>query len=102
MADADEQTEHWHEFDGCERIALRRGHPFARNLGRILCETPHDLLVSNSFFDRQLTLPTLLMRRAGVLRSPLLLAPRGEFSPGALEIKSLRKRTYIRFARSFG
>lgn len=102
LADPDEEAEHWHEFDGCERLALRPGRPFAHHLRRILHQTPHDLIVCNGFFDPALTLQTLLLRRAGAVRSPVLVAPRGEFSPGALQIKSIRKQLYLRALRNLG
>ena len=92
----------WQELDGLERIALRTGLPFAHGLRRTLRETPHDLIVCNGFFNRSLTLPTLLMKKARRIRSPILLAPRGEFSPGALGLKLARKRTYVGLLRRSG
>ena len=92
----------WHEFDGTERIALAQGSLFASGLRRLLHETPHDLLVCNGLFNRPLTLPSLLMKRAGQLSRPLLLAPRGEFSPGALGLKARRKDAYLQLLRTTG
>src|ERR1035441_6761905 len=43
------------------------------------------------------------LRYLGLLpRASLLLAPRGEFSPGALGLKSLRKRWFMRVANLIG
>lgn len=65
--------------------------------------TPHDLLVLSSFFDREYTLPILLLRRLGLVeRRPTILSPRGEFSQGALALKRSRKATYIAAARTAG
>lgn len=65
--------------------------------------TPQDLLVLSSFFDREYTLPILLLRRLGLVeRRPTILSPRGEFSQGALALKRGRKVTYIAAARSAG
>ena len=61
-----------------------------------LRESSHDLLIMNSFFDRRLTIPTILMRRAGLVpKVPVILSPRGEFGAGALSLKSRRKRAWI-------
>ena len=66
-------------------------------------KTPHDAIYLNSFFDPRFTiLPLLLRRFAHVSDAPLFLAPRGEFSPGALALKPWRKRAYIFVSRMLG
>lgn len=73
--------------------------PF-RNLMRT---TPHDILYLNSFFSPVFTLyPLLLQRLRLVPVVPTVVAPRGEFSPGALGLKSAKKRQYLRLARALG
>jgi glycosyltransferase involved in cell wall biosynthesis len=72
----------------------------ARDLSDILRTTSHDLLLMNGFFDREFTIPALLLRYAGrVPRLPTILSTRGEFGGGALVLKSRRKRIYMEFAR---
>lgn len=74
-----------------------------RNVLRVLRETPHDLLYLNSFFDPQFTQVPLCLRRA--CRGPwppVLLAPRGEFSAGAIKIKAWKKGPYLALARWAG
>jgi glycosyltransferase involved in cell wall biosynthesis len=79
----------------------RAGAFGAKRLGRLLRETPHDLLMLNGFFDRELTIPALMLRRLGVVpRKPVILSPRGEFSGGALGLKSGRKAAYLRLSAS--
>jgi glycosyltransferase involved in cell wall biosynthesis len=88
----------WTEMSGVERLPLPANPLLPGRLRQIIRETPHDLLVCTSFFDRALTIPTLILRRLGMIpRTPMLLAPRGEFNPGALAIKSSRKSAYTRF-----
>ena len=54
------------------------------------------ILYFNGFFVVHLTIVPLILRRLGwCSRASLLLAPRGEFSPGALAIRSRKKRMYI-------
>ncbi|MDI7268630.1 MAG: glycosyltransferase, partial [Myxococcota bacterium] len=78
--------------------------PGARSLPmyiNVLRNTPHDILYLNSFFARRYSMLPVVLRRLGLIpRLPLLLAPRGEFSPGALQIKGRRKQTYIRLVRA--
>jgi glycosyltransferase involved in cell wall biosynthesis len=68
-----------------------------------LLQTPADLLYLNSFFGRRFSMLALFLRWLHLFRpKSVLLAPRGEFSTGALQIKSWRKRTYVALARGLG
>ena len=70
---------------------------------KIIKDTPHDEIYLNSFFDSVFTIMPLLARRfCQLVDVPLLLAPRGEFSPGALCIKTFKKKFYIYLANFFG
>ncbi len=72
-------------------------------LARLLAATPADLLYLNSFFSPRMSILTLVLRRLGrIPRWPVVLAPRGEFSPGALALKPWRKRIYLAAARTTG
>ncbi len=101
-ADPGEATGRWGFLDGCERMALRRGKFFVDGVIRLLRKTPHDLIVCNGFFDPALTLPVLLLKRLGMLRSSVLVAPRGEFAAAALKLKPFRKRFYLRMVGMLG
>lgn len=62
-----------------------------------------DVIYLNSFFDPGMAILPIFLSRCGFWKnSHLLIAPRGEFSPGALEISSVRKRAYIRLFRILG
>lgn len=75
----------------------------AEGLRGILCETPHDMLWLNGFFDREFTLPALMLRRLGrIPRRPTLLSPRGEMAGGALGLKVGRKSAWLMAARHTG
>ena len=75
----------------------------AEGLRAILRSTPHDLMILNGFFDREFTIPALVMRQLGLIpRVPTILAPRGEFSAGALALKHARKQAYLLAARGLG
>jgi glycosyltransferase involved in cell wall biosynthesis len=61
------------------------------------------VLYLNSFFARRFSLLPVLMRWLKLCRPRcLVLAPRGEFSLGALQFKHTRKRLYIRVSQWFG
>lgn len=68
------------------------------NIRRRIREAVPHIIYLNSFFSR-LTMKILLLRKFGLLpRSAVVLAPRGELSPAALEIRPLRKWLYRKLA----
>jgi glycosyltransferase involved in cell wall biosynthesis len=73
------------------------------SISRILRETPHDILYLNSFFSPWMTgLPLLLRYLKQFDTVPIILAPRGEFSPGALQLKAGKKKLYMAVLFSLG
>lgn len=71
-----------------------------RGIGKLISETEHDILYINSFFDPDFTIKPLLARRFGLIpNKPAVVAPRGEFSTGAIKLKYLKKTIYIQFAK---
>jgi glycosyltransferase involved in cell wall biosynthesis len=62
----------------------------------------YDILYLNGFFSTW-TIKTLLLRRLGLVPpTPMLLAPRGEFSPGALALRRFKKVAYIHMGQRLG
>ena len=93
----------WQTVKGLPQLPLGPGVAGIAALRRVLRFTPHDLLISNGFFDRRMTLPMLVMRRLGLVpRKPTLVAPRGEFSPGAFALGKAKKEAYVRFVQHAG
>ncbi|WP_309089052.1 glycosyltransferase [Phenylobacterium sp.] len=72
-------------------------------LRRVVNSIPFDAMYLNSFFDPLFsTVPLALRRMRAIEVRPTLLAPRGEFSPGALALKSAKKRSYRLVAGGLG
>lgn len=68
----------------------------------ILVNTSYDVVYLNSYFAIQ-TIQVLLLRRLKCIPLvPVIVAPRGEFSPGALTIKQNKKCIFMRFAQWLG
>jgi glycosyltransferase involved in cell wall biosynthesis len=62
-----------------------------------------EVLYLNSFLARGFSMLPAILWRLGLLgRCCLILAPKGEFSAGALKLKSFRKRAYIGLAKALG
>ncbi len=91
----------WQEVGKAQVLYLPPAGLSLRRLREVIGATAHDVLYLNSFFSRSFTLKPLLLRRLGLIPPrPLVLAPRGEFSPGALRLKRARKRAFLAAARA--
>lgn len=74
-----------------------------KELVRIINLAHPEIIYLNSFFDRRFTAKILFARRFWSLPDcRVILAPRGEFSLGALSLKSMRKSVYIATLKSLG
>lgn len=70
---------------------------------KIIKNTHYDILYLNSFFNTGFTLMPMLAHWLGLVPpKPVVVAPRGEFSKGALGIKSWKKIPYIKLVMSLG
>jgi glycosyltransferase involved in cell wall biosynthesis len=72
-------------------------------LRRVIAQTPHEVLYLNSLFSRVFTLSVLAYRRAGMIPDrPVVLAPRGQLTPGALGINARKKGAFLAAAKLAG
>lgn len=73
-----------------------------RGIKNAIKQFDFNIVYLNSFFSpRASILPYLILRRLPFKR-PIVLAPRGEFSPGAISIKGTKKKLYLTLTRFFG
>jgi glycosyltransferase involved in cell wall biosynthesis len=66
----------------------------ARTAATLLVETEPTLVYLNSLFDYRFAVLPLIIARMKARRAPVILAPRGELSAGALALKRQRKRVF--------
>jgi len=93
----------WREVAGAKVRYLGPQERSFRSVCRAIREVEHDLLYLNSFFSPWSTIGPLIGRRAGLVPNrPVLLAPRGEFSAGAMALKGIKKRAYVQVAKNAG
>lgn len=69
----------------------------------IINSVKHDVMYLNSFFSYKFcAVPVLLSKINRITRKPIVLAPRGQFSSGALGLKSGKKKLYIKTTKALG
>jgi glycosyltransferase involved in cell wall biosynthesis len=91
----------WQDCDGTPVFYAGPRALTLRGLRAAVRAAAPDVLYLNSFFSR-ISIRLLLLRRFALLPAAVVLAPRGEFSAGALRLNPLRKRIYIWAARALG
>lgn len=94
----------WVQFCNAEVMYQRPGYRGVFETWRVLRSVDSStVLYLNSFFARRFSMLAVWLCWLGLCRPRcVVLAPRGEFSPGALGIKALRKSLYVRIARPLG
>lgn len=89
----------WQSVGRARVLYLPRSGRGLRSVARLMRQVPGEILYLNSFFHPWFTTLPLLARRLGLAPPmPIILAPRGEFSPGALSLKPMKKRLFLRAA----
>lgn len=68
---------------------------------KLLRDVGPDLIYLNSLFDRDFSIKPFLATKRGY-EVPIVLAPRGELSLGALGLKAFRKRIFLALAKTIG
>ncbi len=90
----------WQARGDAQVLYLAEAALSVRTVARAVAEIAPSLICLNGFFDPIFTHRVLAARRLGLVRDvPVLLAPQGEFSPGALSLKRTKKTAFIHLAR---
>lgn len=73
-----------------------------RGLRQALASRDFDIVYLNSYFSARASILLYIKLRKHVPDRPILIAPRGEFSPGALAVKKYKKLTFLTMVRLLG
>ena len=79
-------------------VQLFYASPGALNWESILVQVQHikpDYIYLNSMYSRYFTIYPLLMKRLGLIKARIVLAPRGMLQRGAIQFKAGRKKKFL-------
>lgn len=96
------QPNRWSVFGNAKTWYELSGRLPARRTAALLRETKPQLVYLNSLFDYRFAILPLLIVQVIWRRIPVILAPRGELSAGALALSSGKKHFFIVLFRLFG
>ena len=92
----------WSAFGNAKTWYELKGRLPARRTAALLRETKPRLVYLNSLFDYRFAILPLLISRVISKRLPVILAPRGELSAGALALSRRKKHFFIVLFRLLG
>jgi len=91
----------WNEVKGAKVFYLTQKNKL-KTMRKAINSIDYDLMYLNSFFSFQYTIYPLLLKKLKFIKNnPFIIAPRGEFSKGAMKIKKKKKKLYIKLAKLF-
>lgn len=92
----------WNKIGKANVIYVSRGLDGVKDISRILKTEKFDAISLNSFFSFQFSIIPLIICNFFLKNTPIIIGPRGEFSKGALSIKSTKKRIFLLAANALG
>ena len=92
----------WNDVDGSQVFYLPEDKTNSLKLRELVAEVSPQLIYLNSVFS-VLSISLLILRKLKLIsRIPIVLAPEGELSDGALLLKAAKKKAFIKFAKGTG
>jgi len=99
----DVEADAWNQVGKAQVFYCAPSHRSLFFLRRLLSKTAYDVLYLHGFFDPVFTIKLLLLRCMKMIpKRPVVLAPHGEFSRGAVNIKAWKKKPYLVCAKVLG
>ena len=97
-------TDRWSDHHGTPVFYASAQSLTVSRLGGIIRDAAPDVVYLNSVFDPRFSIRPLVARRLGLTGRAVrwIIAPRGEFSAGAIGLKRWKKRPYLTTARGAG
>lgn len=95
----DVETEKWIQLEAAKVYYTDSRKLTFRKLLEIINSIDFDVVYLNSFFSYKFSISLVFLRKLGLINKLIVIAPRGEFSKGALSLKSDKKKMYINVAK---
>ena len=100
---ANVKIDEWNAVSKARVFYASRKNLNFKSIKKILNETKYDLLYFNSFFSFKFTIFPLFIYKSFLFsKKPCIIAPRGEFSLGALKLKYIKKKIYLYISKLLG
>lgn len=91
----------WLKTNGITAFYIERTKISNKVLENLVKKIAPDLLYLNSFWSYDFSIRLVRLKQAGKIRTPILLAPRGMLSSGAMGLKSTKKSVFLKIGKMF-
>lgn len=92
-------ADQWNQVGNSQVFYIKNGFKGLRQIAGLLLNKEYKIVYLNGFFPIRFSFIPLLI--AKLIGKSIVLAPRGEFSVGALNIKNFKKKVFISFYKFF-
>jgi len=96
------KIDEWNEIAGAKVFYLPKNKIKLSKLRELISEVCPQVIYINSVFSILSILLLMLRKLKLAAQIPIIIAPEGELSDGALQLKAAKKQAFIRFARIIG
>lgn len=97
------KTDEWVQVGNAKVFYINTKQLTLRRLAKIINAVDYDVLYLNSFFSYKFSIMIMILSKLKLIApKPIILAPRGQFSKGALGFKSGKKKLYIKITKALG
>lgn len=92
----------WNEVNSSKVCYLSKDKITFRNIKKLIKLVSPDTIYLNSFFSYNYSIVPIVLNKFNLINvNKIVLAPRGEFSDGALGLKSFKKKLYMSIVKYF-
>jgi glycosyltransferase involved in cell wall biosynthesis len=95
-------ADQWRDLDHIHYYYFSETELTGSNLLKLLNTLAPDLIYLNSFWSYYFSIGLVRAKSKGLVKPPVLLAPRGMLGKGALGLKSFKKQAYLFVAKRMG
>lgn len=92
----------WTSYEGREVFYVSPENLNQEFLLPLIQQTKHDVLYLNSLFSKPFAINPVRWKKNGLISSTIILAPRGMFGEKALNIKPIKKKLFLLYAKFSG
>ena len=92
----------WNEIDSTKVYYLSANNVRISKLRELITEVEPDAIYLNSVFSTLSIFLLILLKFKLIPKRKIILAPEGELSDGALQLKARKKKAFIKFAKKAG
>ncbi len=96
------KSDQWLIHDNVRVIYVSPSRVTWKNISNLCNSIDYDFIYLNSFFSYKFSILPIILNKFNIIhKKSIVVAPRGEFSQGALKFKSIKKRIFINVAKTF-